>query len=91
MVTKHLQKDPRFNHSMLLFAMLTTWFKELGYENKSKEFIFFSIYPYSEIFDILLLNIKNLEYKKLNITMIQIAEDVILRLNKEQILANTDF
>lgn len=85
MVSNHLKNDNRFNPSMLLFAMLATWFKELGYENNSKEFIFFSIYPYSEIYDILLLDIKNLEYKKLNINMIQIAEDVIIRLNKEQI------
>jgi len=85
MVSNHLKNDNRFNPSMLLFAMLATWFKELGYENNSKEFIFFSIYPYSEIYDILLLNVKDLEYKKLNINMIQIAEDVILRLNKEQI------
>ncbi len=85
MITNHLKDDPRFNPSMLLFAMLATWFKELGYENKSKEFIFFSIYPYSEIYDILLLNVKDLEYKKLNITMIQIAENVIMRLDKEKI------
>jgi len=85
MVSNHLKNDNRFNPSMLLFAMLATWFKELGYENNSKEFIFFSIYPYSEIYDILLLNVKDLEYKKLNINMIQIAEDVIIRLNKEQI------
>jgi hypothetical protein len=85
MVSNHLKNDPKFNPSMLLFSMLATWFKELGYENNSKEFIFFSIYPYSEIYDVLLLNVKNLEYKKLNINMIQIAEDVIIRLDKEKI------
>lgn len=84
-VSNHLKNDNRFNPSMLLFSMLAIWFKELGYENNSKEFIFFSIYPYSEIYDILLLNVKDLEYKKLNINMIQIAEDVILRLDKEKI------
>ena len=81
LVSDHLKNNNRFNPSMLLFSMLATWFKELGYENNSKEFIFFSIYPYSEIYDILLLDVKDLEYKKLNINMIQIAEDVIIRLN----------
>jgi len=70
---------------MLLFSMLLLWFKELGYEYNSKEFIFFSIYPYTEIYDMLLLGIKDTEYKRLNISMLQIAEDVINELNLEKI------
>jgi hypothetical protein len=85
LVSIHLKNDARFNPSMLLFSMLATWFKELGYENNSKEFIFFSIYPYGEIYDSLLLNVKDLEYKKLNIHMIQIAEDVIIKLDSHTI------
>ncbi|MDD2697618.1 MAG: hypothetical protein PHF17_02320 [Arcobacteraceae bacterium] len=85
MLSNYLKEDNRFSPAMLLFSMLATWFKELGYEKNSKEFIFFSIYPYSEIYDMLLLNVKDLEYKKLNINMIQIAENVIIRLNKEPI------
>jgi len=84
-VSKHLQNNARFNPSMLLFSMLLLWFKELGYEYNSKEFIFFSIYPYTEIYDMLLLGIKDTEYKRLNISMLQIAEDVINELNLEKI------
>lgn len=84
-VSNFLKEDRRFNPSMLLFSMLATWFKELGHEYDSKEFIFFSIYPYGEIYDNLLLDVKDDGYKKLNIHMIEIAEKIIIKLQKEQI------
>jgi hypothetical protein len=58
------------------------WFKELGKESKSKEYIYFLLYPYSITYDKLLLNIKDEKFKVLNIKMIDIAERVILKYNK---------
>ena len=66
---------------MLCFALLTTWFKELGYDNSSKEFIFFALYPYGEIYDEFLIKIKDTNYKMLNLRMINIAEDSMIKLN----------
>jgi hypothetical protein len=83
-VSKKLENDARFNPSMLCFSMLATWFKELGNVSSSKEFIFFNIYPYGDIYDSLLINIQDSEYKKLNISMISIAEDIMIKLNKEK-------
>jgi len=80
-ITKILSNNTKFNPAMLCFALLSTWFAELGHETKSKEFLFFTIYPYGEIYDKLLLNIDNIEYKSLNITMINVSEKIILQLN----------
>jgi len=80
-ITKLLKNNTKFNPSMLCFSLLSTWFAELGKESSSKEFIYFTIYPYSEIYDALLLKIQNLEYKSLNITMLNVAEDTIFKLN----------
>ena len=81
-ITKLLKNNSKFNPSMLCFSLLSTWFAELGKENNSKEFLYFSIYPYGEIYDKLLLNVKDLEYKSLNINMITIAEETIFKLNR---------
>ncbi len=80
-ISKHLSNGQQFNPAMLCFSLLTTWFAEFRYENKSKEFIYFTIYPYGNIYDKLLLDIKNEEYKALNITMIHIAEDTMIKLH----------
>lgn len=80
-ITKLMKNNTRFNPAMLCFSLLSTWFAELGHELQSKEFLFFTIYPYGEIYDRLLLNIENIEYKTLNISMINIAEDTIFKLN----------
>jgi hypothetical protein len=80
-ISQHLNKDDKFNPSMLCFSLLATWFKELGYENCAKEFVYFSLYPYGEIYDKLITNINDYEYKNLNIKMIQIAEDMMIKLN----------
>ena len=81
---KYLQKGDPFDPSMLCFALLSTWFAELGKGN-FKEFIYFTIYPYSEVYDKLLLNIENQEFKALNIKMLNIAEDIILKFNNYKI------
>jgi hypothetical protein len=81
-ISKNMKDGDRFNPSMLCFALLSTWFAELSIAKDEKEFIFFSIYPYSEIYDSLLLNINNDEYRDLNIKMLNIAEDSILKLYK---------
>jgi hypothetical protein len=80
-ITELLENNKKFNPSMLCFSLLSTWFAELSKEKGTKEFMFFSIYPYSEIYDKLLLNIDNLEYKYLNISMLNIAENTIFKLN----------
>ncbi len=71
-----------FNPAMLYFSLLAVWFKELDKESKSKEYIYFTIYPYANVYDKLLVNIKNEEFKKLNISMIEIAEKIIYKLDR---------
>lgn len=68
LLTKNLKKNQEFNPSMLYFSMLAVWFKEL-----EKEYIYFLIYPYFNVYDKLLVNMKNLNFKKINIEMIEIA------------------
>lgn len=80
-ITKSLQKDKQFNPSMLCFTLLSTWFAELGKAVDSKEFLYFNLYPYSEIYDVLLVKMKDKEYKQLNRSMLQIAEQTIVKLN----------
>ncbi len=71
-----------FNPAMLYFSLLAVWFKELDKESRSKEYIYFTIYPYSNVYDKLLVNVKDEEFKKLNISMIEIAEKIIYRLDR---------
>lgn len=80
-LSKELKKESAFNPSMLYFSLLASWFAELEKERTNKAFIYFTIYPYSNVYDKLLLEIKNEEYKKLNISMINIAERVIKKLD----------
>jgi len=77
-----LKDGATFNPAMLYFSLLAVWFKELDKENKSKKYIYFTIYPYGNVYDKLLVNIKDEKFKKLNIDMIEIAEKVIYRLEK---------
>lgn len=81
-ISKEFSNEAEFNPSMLYFALLATWFRELGHESKSKEYIYFLIYPYANVYDKLLLNIKDEKFKLLNISMIKIAERVMCRLEK---------
>jgi len=80
-ITQLMKNNIKFNPAMLCFSLLSTWFAELGHEIDSKEFLFFTIYPYGEIYDTLLLNTNNIEYKSLNISMINVAEKTIFKLN----------
>ena len=64
---------------MLYFSFLALWFNELNKESRSKEYIFFILYPYANIYDKFLINIDNLEYRNINIKMIDLAEDTILK------------
>ena len=79
-IAKNFKEGDKFNPSMLCFALLCSWFAELNINEEDKEFIYFSIYPYGEIYDKLLLNISDESYKHLNITMLNIAENVINKL-----------
>ncbi len=75
------EKGRLFNPAMLYFSLLAVWFKELDKESRSKEYIFFIIYPYANVYDKLLLNIKDENFKILNIAMLDIAERVIYKLD----------
>jgi hypothetical protein len=85
-ISKHLSKGAKFNPAMLCFALLTTWFAELRYESGSKEYIFFTLYPYGNIYDKLLLDMNNNDFKALNIFMIQVAEDTMLNLSNHSFI-----
>ncbi len=84
-ITKELQdgeKGKLFNPAMLYFSLLAVWFKELDKQSKSKEYIYFTIYPYANVYDKLLVNIKDEKFKRLNIAMIEVAERVIYKLDR---------
>ena len=80
-VSKNLKNNKAFNPSMLYFSLLALWFKELNKESRSKEYIFFTIYTYTNVYDEFLVGIKNHEFKKLNIEMIELAENLIYKLD----------
>jgi len=80
-LSKELQDGKTFNPSMLYLALLATWFAELSKESKSKEFIYFSMYPYADVYDKLLIHIKDVNFKALNINMLDIAEKIIFKLD----------
>lgn len=81
-ISNYFKEGDSFNPAMLCFALLCSWFAELSINEDDKEFIYFSIYPYGEVYDRLLLNISDNNYKTLNISMLNIAEDVTFKLNK---------
>ncbi|MCP4971172.1 MAG: hypothetical protein GY932_11310 [Arcobacter sp.] len=83
-VSKEFEKNTGkvFNPAMLYFSLLAVWFKELDKERTSKEYIYFIIYPYSKVYDKLLVNIKDENFKNTNISMIELAERVIYKLDK---------
>lgn len=81
-LSKELKDGKVFNPAMLYFSLLAVWFKELDKESHSKEYIFFTIYPYTNVYDKLLVNIKDEKFKALNIAMLELAERVIFKLNK---------
>ena len=81
-ISTNLKENQSFNPSMLYFSLLALWFKELNKESRSKEYIFFIIYPYFHAYDKLLVEMKNKDFKKLNIEMIELAEKVIYKFDK---------
>jgi len=81
-ISKFLKKGDLFDPAMLCFSLLCSWFAELQITQNNKEFIYFSLYPYSKIYDSLLLNNINVELKTINIKMIDLSEEVISKLNK---------
>jgi len=80
-LSSYFTKNQLFDPAMLCFALLSTWFAEFQ-RGQFKEFIYFTIYPYSEVYDKLLLNIEDKNFKTLNISMLNIAEQVILKLDR---------
>ncbi|MFW3328857.1 hypothetical protein ACN9JT_10410, partial [Aliarcobacter butzleri] len=81
-ISKNLKENETFNPSMLYFSLLALWFKELNKESTSKEYIYFILYPYFQVYDKFLVNMKDPEFKKLNIKMIELAEKVIYNFDK---------
>lgn len=81
-ISKSLAQNEEFNPSMLYFSLLALWFKELNKESNSKEYIYFILYPYSHVYDKLLVQMKDKDFKLLNIKMIELAEKVIYKLDK---------
>ena len=80
-ISKCLKEKEEFNPSMLYFALLAVWFKELNKESRSKEYIYFILYPYANVYDKLLVGVKNQKFKKMNIDMIELAEKIIYKLD----------
>lgn len=80
-ISTALENETSFNPSMLYFSLLALWFKELNKESRSKEYIYFTIYPYANVYDEFLVGIKNEDFKKLNISMIEVAEKIIYKLD----------
>lgn len=75
------EKEP-FNPSMLCFALLSTWFAEFEKESKSPEYLYFSLYSYSIVYDKLMIESNNSQFKLINIKMLNIAESVIKQYDK---------
>jgi len=80
-ISKILENKKAFNPSMLYFSLLALWFKELNKESSSKKYIYFTIYTYTNVYDELLVKMKHSEFKKLNISMIEVAEEIIYKLD----------
>lgn len=80
-ISKELKEGKAFNPSMLYFALLASWFAELEKEKNNKTFIYFILYPYTNVYDKLLISIKDEDYKHLNISMIYLAERVSKKLD----------
>ncbi len=78
-----LKTNTQFSPAMLCFSLLASWFKELEHENQSKEYIFFNLFAYNEVFDELIIKVDSKELKNLNINMIVIAEEVMIKLNNK--------
>ena len=81
-ISKNLKQNEEFNPSMLYFSLLALWFKELNKESKSKEYIYFILFPYANVYDKFLVEIKDKDFKLLNIKMIELAEKVIYKFDK---------
>ena len=79
---KNLKQNEEFNPSLLYFSILALWFKELNKESTSKEFIFFTLYPYSAIYDKFLIKMSNVEYKIMNIKMIELSEIIVSKYDR---------
>jgi len=78
-ISKQIKIGQPFNPAMLLFSLLATWFLELGHEGKSKEYLYFSLFTYGEIYDLMFISAKDVSYKAINIQMVDIAERIIYK------------
>lgn len=81
-ISKNFKSNDPFNPSMLCFALLSTWFAELEKENRSAEYLYFSLYSYSNVYDKLMIEAANSQFKLINIKMLNIAENCIKQYDK---------
>ena len=81
-ISANLKENQSFNPSMLYISLLALWFKELNKESTSKEFIFFTLYPYSFIYDKFLIKMSDVEYKIMNIKMIELSEIIVSKYDR---------
>ncbi len=81
-ISKSLKQNEEFNPSMLYFSLLAMWFKELNKESKSKEYIYFILFPYANVYDNFLIEIKDKDFRLLNIKMIELAEKIIYKFDR---------
>ena len=81
-ISKNFNEKEPFNPSMLCFALLSTWFAELEKESKSPEYLYFSLYSYSIVYDKLMIEANNSQFKLINIKMLNIAESTIKQYDK---------
>ena len=74
-----------FNPALLCFSMLAMWFKELNKESNSKEYIFFLLYPFGNVYDKLFVKVEDEKFKAINLKMIEIAEKVMIKYDRVKI------
>ena len=80
---KRFKNNQLFNPFILVLSILTYWFGEFEKGKNIKQYIFFSIYPFCEIYDNFFVKIKNTSYKIVNLKTIEIAEELTKAYNNQ--------
>jgi hypothetical protein len=80
---KEFKNNEVFNPFILVLSILTYWFGEFGKGKNIKQYIFFSIYPFCEIYDNFFVKTKNTNYKIINLKTIEIAEELTKAYNNQ--------
>ena len=80
---KRFKNNQLFNPFILVLSILTYWFGEFEKGKNIKQYIFFSIYPFCEIYDNFFVKMKNTSYKIVNLKTIEIAEELTKTYNNQ--------